>query len=122
MVSYAIVWEKGKTLDFSEIILVYDIKVGRCSQLNKYMNLYEYQRSRSFTDLGSNLSVSIFITPHFLPGSSVRPSVCPSQNRVRSVTGKPFKVSSRNFMPFVNCCQFMYLVISLLVLRAGCGI
>ena len=23
---------------------------------------------------------------------------------------------------FVNCCQFMYLVISLLVLRAGCGI
>ena len=25
-------------------------------------------------------------------------------------------------MPFVNCCQLMYLVISLLVLRAGCGI
>ena len=25
-------------------------------------------------------------------------------------------------MPFVNCCQFMYLVISLLVLRARCGI
>ena len=25
-------------------------------------------------------------------------------------------------MPFVNCRQFMYLVISLLVLRAGCGI
>ena len=24
--------------------------------------------------------------------------------------------------PFVNCCQVMYLVISLLVLRAGCGI
>ena len=24
--------------------------------------------------------------------------------------------------PFVNCCQFMYLVISLLFLRAGCGI
>ena len=24
--------------------------------------------------------------------------------------------------PFVICCQFMYLVISLLVLRAGCGI
>ena len=23
-------------------------------------------------------------------------------------------------VPFVNCCQFMYLVISLLVLRAGC--
>ena len=25
-------------------------------------------------------------------------------------------------VPFVNCCQFMYLVIYLLVLRAGCGI
>ena len=25
-------------------------------------------------------------------------------------------------VPFVNCCQYMYLVISLLVLRAGCGI
>ena len=25
-------------------------------------------------------------------------------------------------VPFVKCCQFMYLVISLLVLRAGCGI
>ena len=25
-------------------------------------------------------------------------------------------------VPFVNCGQFMYLVISLLVLRAGCGI
>ena len=25
-------------------------------------------------------------------------------------------------VPFVNCCQFMYLVISLLVLGAGCGI
>ena len=25
-------------------------------------------------------------------------------------------------VPFINCCQFMYLVISLLVLRSGCGI
>ena len=25
-------------------------------------------------------------------------------------------------VPFVNCCQFMYLVISLLLLRGGCGI
>ena len=25
-------------------------------------------------------------------------------------------------LSFVNCCQFMYLVVSLLVLRAGCGI
>ena len=48
-VPYAIVWEKGKTLDFSEIIVVCDIRVERCSQLNEYMKLYDYQRSRSLT-------------------------------------------------------------------------
>ena len=32
-VPYAFVWEKVKTMDFSETIVVYDIKVGRCSQL-----------------------------------------------------------------------------------------
>ena len=42
MIHYAFVWEKGKTMDFSETIVVYDIKVGRCSQLNKYINFYEY--------------------------------------------------------------------------------
>ena len=31
LVPYAFVWEKGKTIDFSETIVVYDIKVGRCS-------------------------------------------------------------------------------------------
>ena len=38
-------------MDFSETIVVYDIKVGRFSQINEYMNLYKYQRSRSFIDL-----------------------------------------------------------------------
>ena len=47
---YAFVWEKGKTMDFSETILVNDIKVSRCCQLND-MNRYEYQRSRSFITL-----------------------------------------------------------------------
>ena len=45
LVPYAFVWEKGKIMDFSETVVVYDIKVGRFSQLNEYMNLYEYQRS-----------------------------------------------------------------------------
>ena len=32
LVPYAFVWEKGKTMDFfSETIVFYDIKVGRCS-------------------------------------------------------------------------------------------
>ena len=36
---FAFVWEEGKTMDFSETIVVYDIKVGRCSQLNEYIKL-----------------------------------------------------------------------------------
>ena len=36
-------------MEFSETIIVYDIKVGRSSELNEYMNLYEYERSRSLT-------------------------------------------------------------------------
>ena len=37
MVHYAFVLEECKTMDhFSETIVVYDIRVGRCSQLNKY--------------------------------------------------------------------------------------
>ena len=30
LVPYAFVWEKGKTMNFSETVLVYDGKVGRC--------------------------------------------------------------------------------------------
>ena len=38
----------------------------------------------------------------FLPGSSVHPSVCLSQNRIRSVTWKPFKISSWNFIQILT--------------------
>ena len=31
-------------MGFSETIVVYDVSDDRCSQLNEYMNLYEYQR------------------------------------------------------------------------------
>ena len=48
-------------MDFSETVVVYDIKVGRCSQLNEYMKFYEYQRSGSFIDLVPNYSGSIFL-------------------------------------------------------------
>ena len=46
---------------FYRNIVVYDIKVGRCSQLNEYMKLYEYQRSRSFIDLVPNHILNDFI-------------------------------------------------------------
>ena len=35
LVLYAFVWEKGETMDFSETVVVYDIKVGRCGELNE---------------------------------------------------------------------------------------
>ena len=31
LVPYAYVWEKGKTMDISETIVVYNVKVGSCS-------------------------------------------------------------------------------------------
>ena len=48
-------------MNFPETIVFCDTKIGKCSQLNEYMKLYEYQRSRSFIDLGPNLSDSIFL-------------------------------------------------------------
>ena len=53
--------EKLKQWIFQKTIVVYDVKIGRCSQPNEYMKLYEYQRSRSLIDLGPNLSDSIFL-------------------------------------------------------------
>ena len=63
---FVYVWETDKRMYFFfffflETIVVYDIKVGRCSQLNEYMKLYEYQRSRLFIDLCPNHSDSIFL-------------------------------------------------------------
>ena len=63
---------------FSETVVVYYIKVGRCSQLNEYMKLYEYQRSRLFIDLDPDHSDSIFsnffssITADFNISSALR--------------------------------------------------
>ena len=59
LVSYAFVWVK-QWIFFSETVVVYYIKFGRCSQLNEYMKLYEYQRSRSFIDLDQKHSFNIF--------------------------------------------------------------
>ena len=62
LVPYAFVWEKGKTMDFSETFAVYDVKVGRYSNLNDYMNLLGYQRSSSSIGLGPrSLRFNIFI-------------------------------------------------------------
>ena len=38
-------------MDYSETIEVYDIKAGIYSRLNEYMEIYIYQRSRSFFDV-----------------------------------------------------------------------
>ena len=71
LIPYAFVWEKVKQWIFSETIVVYDIKVGRCSQLNEYMKLYEYHRSRSLIDVGPNRSDSMFL--NFSSSITTRP-------------------------------------------------
>ena len=48
LVTYAFLWEKVKTVDFSETIAACNLKVGRCRQLIEIMKLCEYWRSRSF--------------------------------------------------------------------------
>ena len=48
LVTYAFLWEKVKTVDFSETIAACDLKVGRCRQLIEIMKVCEYWRSRSF--------------------------------------------------------------------------
>ena len=58
LVPYAFVWEKGKPIDFSETMLVFHV-------------VYEYQRSRSFIDLGPNLSDSVYI--NFFTSITTRP-------------------------------------------------
>ena len=58
LVPYAFVWENVKTMDFSETIVVYDVKIGRCSQPNE--SFYEYQMSMSFIDRGPDNSDSLF--------------------------------------------------------------
>ena len=42
LVTYAFLWEKMKTLDFSETIAACDLKVGRCRQLIEIMKVCEY--------------------------------------------------------------------------------
>ena len=41
-----------KAVDFSETIAASDLKVSRSRHIIKYMNICEYEGSRSFLDLG----------------------------------------------------------------------
>ena len=63
--TYVFVLEKGKTVDFSETIVVDNINIGKCSQLNKYTNLYEYQsqgHSLTFVEGHSDSTFSNFFS------------------------------------------------------------
>ena len=42
LVTYAFLWKKVKTVDFSENIAACDLKVGRCRQLIEIMKVSEY--------------------------------------------------------------------------------
>ena len=41
-VTKVFLWEKVKTVDFSETIAARDLKVGRCRQLIEFMKVCEY--------------------------------------------------------------------------------
>ena len=41
MVTYAFLWEKVKTVDFSETIVACDLIVGKCRQLIEVMKVCE---------------------------------------------------------------------------------
>ena len=58
LVPYAFVWEKVKTMDFSETVVVYDIKVGRCSQQNE--NLTSTKGQGHSLTLAKSLRFNIF--------------------------------------------------------------
>ena len=72
LVPYAFVWDKVKSMDFSETIVVYDIKVGRWIELNEYMKLYEYQRSRSCIYLCPSYSSNAIVS-NFFSSITARP-------------------------------------------------
>ena len=42
LVTQAVLYEKVKTVDFSETIAASDLKVGRSRHLNKFMKVYGY--------------------------------------------------------------------------------
>ena len=65
LVPYAFVWEKVKTMDFSETIVVYDIKVGICSQLMSTWSFMSTKGQGHSLILGTNLSDSIFLNFFF---------------------------------------------------------
>ena len=62
MVPNAFVWEKGK-MDITETMVVYDIKVGRYSQINEYMNLLNIKgNSLTFVQGHSDSTFSNFFS------------------------------------------------------------
>ena len=59
-VPYAFVWDDSKTMDFSEAIVVYDIKIGRFSKLNEYMKLMSTKGQGHLLTWSKSLRFNIF--------------------------------------------------------------
>ena len=72
LVPYAFVWENVKAIDVSETIAVYGIKVGRCSQLNKYMKLWVPKVSVIHLPCSKFLNLFSSITTDFSISSALR--------------------------------------------------
>ena len=82
--------EKGKTVDFSETIVVCDVKVGRCSWLNESINLYEYQ---------SRALICHFLGPKFCPSLNGKKYVFSPSSRWR-IPNWPSPFGPRKFKWF----------------------
>ena len=63
-------------MDFSETILIYDVSIGRCSELNEYMNLYEYQMSGHSLTFSSETARPIEAKFHVKPPWDKRMKIC----------------------------------------------
>ena len=101
-VPYAFVWEEGKRMDISETVVVYDIKVGRCSQLNEYMKLMS-TKGQGYSLTGPNFSDSIYLnffssitTRLFQAKSHVEP---PWDGRRKSCSNGPGHIIQMAAMP-----------------------
>ena len=110
LVAYVFIREKVEITNFSETIVVYDIKVDRYSQLNEYMKLY--QRSKSLIDLGPNLSDSIFL--NFYSSITTRPIEAkfhvepPWDSGTKACSNGPGHMSNMAAIPIYNKNNLRY--------------
>ena len=59
LVAYSFLWEKVKTVNFSETIAAKDLKVGRCRQLIEFMKMSIEGQGHFLTFAQGNCSIAM---------------------------------------------------------------